>query len=174
MIRIVIGTESELKLRAAEKAVARLGIEAVILGVNVASGVPNQPFGHDQALDGARTRARRVQDLTEPDDYVVGIENGLVHVGKHTFDVGYIVVVTPENVAHHYSTAGVIVPPEIVEAAIAAGLDKTVGSLEAERSGSDPADPHKVWSKGRTDRETLLADALYAILLTATAPEGES
>lgn len=171
MIRIVVGSTSILKVRAVELAIERVGVDAKVIGVDADSGVPPQPYGREQTVEGAINRARAALKACAEGDYAVGIENGLVPSGPDVVDVAYVVVFVPSGHRLVRRSVGVPAPPEIVEAALAAKQSRTAGALEAARSGSDPADPHRVWSKGTTDRETVLVNVLYSALLSATVHE---
>lgn len=175
MIRIVVASDSALKIGAVERAIARVCVDADVIGLRVASGVPAQPYGREETLAGASNRARAAQDLCQPDDFVVGIENGLVPHGDAVLDVAYVVVYTPSGRRIERKSIGIRVPPELVEAVLACGQARTAGDLEAERSGSDPVDPHRVWSQGVTDRESILVNVLTQALAAAVIrEEGES
>lgn len=172
MIRVVVGSRSPIKLEAVRKAVEALGLEAEIVGADCASGVPPQPYGREQTIEGAANRARQVTGV-RGDVYAVGIENGLVPCGAgRVEDVAYVAVYAPSGRRFIRRSAGVPVPPPLVEAVLKGGQLVTAGALEAELSGCDPADPHVVWSGGKRRREEILALAAYAALLPATLSEG--
>ena len=56
--RVVVGSMNPVKIAAVRAVVARLDPNAVVLGSNVDSGVPSQPFGDLETQQGAETRAR--------------------------------------------------------------------------------------------------------------------
>jgi inosine/xanthosine triphosphatase len=173
MIRIVVGSKSDLKVRAVQHAIDRIGLEAEVVGVQTSSGVPEQPYGREQTVEGATNRARAAYDSGTGGCYAVGIENGIVPAvsHEHALDLAYIVIIDPSGRRIVRKSIGVVVPTDLVEASLASKQTQTAGALEAMRSGCDPADPHRVWSKGATDRETILANALYNALLSATINE---
>jgi|GEM_PF-1477991 len=171
MIRIVVGSRSPLKIAAVKAAVDSLGLAAEILGIETDSRVPPQPFGLVETKNGALARAIAAHDM-DGGAYAVGIENGLLKEDGATRDAACVAVLTPSVDLFHALSDGVLVPEELVRAAWASGQAVTAGALEAARSGCDPADPHRVWSGGKTDRATLLADAVREALLAATRTEG--
>lgn len=171
-IRIIVGSKSALKIEAVKAAVRALALRAEVIGVEAASCAAPQPFGIEETQNGALARALAAQD-DDHEAYAIGIENGLVPRGGTTYDIACVDILTPSIELHRVRSRGVPVPPELVEASWASGQRKTAGALEAERSGCDPADPHRVWSGGKTDRATLLADAVREALLAATRTEGE-
>ncbi len=170
MIRIAIGSESPLKMEAVREAVTALGLEAVVVSVVTVSGVPPQPYERLQTLSGASHRAEQAR-AKYPNDLCIGIENGLVPYGSWVGDVAYVVVITSDGKRFVRHSKAVPVPTELVRMSLASDQKITAGALEAERSGCDPQDPHHVWSGGKTDRKTLLVDAVREALLAATLTE---
>lgn len=77
--RVVVGSRNPVKVAAVEAEVGRLlSCPVEVVGVEVASGVPEQPRG-PQTLEGARNRAAAAL-ASEPGtgaDYAVGVEAGL-------------------------------------------------------------------------------------------------
>jgi len=171
-IRVIVGSKSAIKVGAVEAAVAELGLEADVIGVETDSGVSPQPFGKQETLNGALARALEAQ-ASDPEAYAVGIENGLVKEKGIAHDVAYVVVLTPKIELVCLLSRAVQVPAELAQASWDSGQNKTAGALEAQRSGCDPADPHRVWSDGKTDRKTILTDAVREALLAAIRTEGE-
>ena len=171
MIRIVVGALSPIKIEAVKAAAAELGLEAEVVGIETSSGVPPQPIGAD-ALKGAFIRARSARAFVAA-DWAIGIENGLESENV-LVDVAYVVVLPPHAVGAFVRSEAVPVPQELLDAVVAAKQRVTAGELEARRSGSDPADPHRVWSGGKTDRKTLLAAAIREALLAAIRTRGET
>ena len=171
MIRIIVGSDSVLKVRAVQLAIERVGLEAEIVGVKSKSGVPEQPYGREQTVVGATNRAKEVFSAGKGPFYAVGIENGLVPFNDRDEDIAYVLVIAPSGRRVLRRSIGIPVPPELVRAALDSKQSRTAGALEAERSGCSPADPHRVWSDGTTDRETILVNVLYSALLAATVHE---
>lgn len=80
-MKIVLGTTSDLKIRAAKEAFKILGINPEIITVKSESGVANQPFGLDQILTGAKNRAKNALQLHLA-DLGIGIENGIIKIDQ--------------------------------------------------------------------------------------------
>lgn len=79
-MRVAVGSLNSIKIDAVSDAVARaLGMDVQVEPVRADSGVPEQPWGDQQTLAGAATRARASRDLTAA-DVGVGIEAGLVEL----------------------------------------------------------------------------------------------
>jgi inosine/xanthosine triphosphatase len=75
--RVAVGSTNPVKVGAARAAIGRLAEGVEVTGVSVASGVPDQPWGDEETIRGAMTRARAARDTTGA-DIGVGIEGGVV------------------------------------------------------------------------------------------------
>ncbi len=77
---VIVGSANPVKVAAVSAVLGRLAPEASVRGVAVDSGVPAQPWGDEQTIQGARTRARHV--LRDPTvDLAIGLEGGVVDMG---------------------------------------------------------------------------------------------
>jgi inosine/xanthosine triphosphatase len=77
--RVAVGSVNEPKLAAVRSALGVYAPDATVEGVNVASGVPEQPVGFEEIIRGARNRAAgAVKELSS--DLGIGIEDGLVPI----------------------------------------------------------------------------------------------
>jgi inosine/xanthosine triphosphatase len=75
--RVAVGSTNPVKVAAARAVLARVAPDAEVLGVAVASGVPDQPWGDDETRRGAAARARGAR-LALDADLGVGFEGGVV------------------------------------------------------------------------------------------------
>ncbi len=90
---IAVGSTNPAKLRAAKLAVTKLFPKAKIVGVNVKSGVSDQPMSDEESIKGAINRARRALSEVERAVYGIGMEGGINKIGSRWFDCGWIAVV---------------------------------------------------------------------------------
>jgi inosine/xanthosine triphosphatase len=75
--RVTVGTTNPVKIAAVRAILARVAPSALVSGLAVPSGVPDQPWGDDETIAGARNRARAV--LAETDaELAIGLEGGVV------------------------------------------------------------------------------------------------
>jgi inosine/xanthosine triphosphatase len=75
--RVVVGSTNPVKIGAARAVLQRLAPEVEVAGCSVPSGVPDQPWGDDETIRGALTRARGAC-ATDGAELGIGIEGGLV------------------------------------------------------------------------------------------------
>lgn len=74
---VAVGSRNPVKVAAVRAVLARVAPAARIEGVDVASGVPDQPWGDDETIRGARTRARAARAALDA-DLAIGLEGGVV------------------------------------------------------------------------------------------------
>lgn len=77
MQRVAVGSTNPVKIGAARAVLERLVPQVIVEGVVVESGVPDQPWGDDETIRGALTRARAARDAVDA-DLGVGIEGGVI------------------------------------------------------------------------------------------------
>ncbi len=97
MKKIIVGSQSPIKLEAVRETVLELGILVDVVGVNVSSGVNVQPYGYDEIMRGAQNRAAVALGVHGDQDTAatIGIENGVVERGNKYFDVAAIEYLSP-------------------------------------------------------------------------------
>jgi len=79
-LRLVrVGSTNALKLQGVRAALAAFSRDVTIEGIDVESGVSDQPLGFEEILEGARNRAERAKRGGEC-DLGIGYEDGLVAI----------------------------------------------------------------------------------------------
>jgi inosine/xanthosine triphosphatase len=142
-MKVVVGSLSEIKLAAVREA---LGDKAEVEGVDVESGVPPQPVGAAQTLEGARNRAREALKLRPDADMAIGIENGMFEVDDDQWvDVAMLVMLSP-------ATEAVSLTDSLP---IPADFEKGPNG-----EWSVHKDPHSIVTGGKRSRKDFLCDAL--------------
>jgi inosine/xanthosine triphosphatase len=76
---VVVGSTNPVKIGAVASVLSRIAPLAVVFGLAARSGVPDQPWGDEQTIQGARARA--LFALAESDaELAVGLEGGVVEL----------------------------------------------------------------------------------------------
>ena len=105
----------------------------------------------------------------------IGIENGIVLGADGLwYDIAAVCVLSPSGISFTAWSAAVPFPELAVNEAlkdITGGT--TVGSVIAEATGCDPADPHRELTNGAVTRSSLLAQAL-SIAFGALIKDGDA
>jgi inosine/xanthosine triphosphatase len=121
--RVLVGSRNEPKLTAVRSALSAYAPEVDVEGVEVASGVPDQPVGFDEIVRGARNRARAAR-ASGACDLGVGIEDGLVSLpigdggspDEH-LNIGCAAVSDGKRTSIGFSSAFAY-PPDVTEVAV--------------------------------------------------------
>jgi len=129
-LRVRVGTDNPVKVRAVRRVMAGLSLRARVQGVRVRTDVPEQPFG-DEALTGAVNRAKAAIGTG---DFGMGIEAGLVWspMISDYFDVQYAAIVDRAGHVTVGHGPGFTYPARILES-VKAG--RTVGKAMARLTG---------------------------------------
>jgi inosine/xanthosine triphosphatase len=77
--RIIVGSKNPVKIAAVASVLGRIVPGATVSGLSVRSGVSDQPWGDDETISGARSRALAVLAQTDA-DLAVGLEGGVVEL----------------------------------------------------------------------------------------------
>jgi inosine/xanthosine triphosphatase len=112
---VTVGSKNPVKLKATKKVLEKIYPEVIVEAVDAESGVPDQPFGLDQTIEGAINRAKYA--YTADIDLSVGIESGLMetpHSLTGYLDLQWCAIYDGERVTLGVS-AGFEYPPLVVE-----------------------------------------------------------
>jgi inosine/xanthosine triphosphatase len=142
--RVRVGSLNAPKIGAVRGAFAAFGSEPECRGVEVESGVPEQPVGFDEIVAGARNRAAAAY-ASGPCDLAVGIEDGLIEVaamGPGSLNIGCAVVTDGSHDSPALSSAFPY-PPECAQPALAdrEPIGALFDRLWRERRGGEATDP---------------------------------
>lgn len=140
--------------------VRSLGPHDKVIGLNVESGIPNQPYGLEEIEKGARNRARSAFELTVC-DRAIGIESGLIFTGSCFQDLAVVASFDGRHFKLAYSDTTTI--PEcytdLARSSLADSRSITFGKLLAmEHTNFSDDDWHKTLTG--TSRYELISRAL--------------
>ncbi len=89
-MRVVVGSKNPVKVGAVQEAFRRYFPDCEVSGVEVKSGVNEQPMSEVETVMGARNRARRCIGNA---NYGVGIEGGVCEIEGKMFECAWVCVV---------------------------------------------------------------------------------
>lgn len=165
-MKIVLASESKVKIAAVQRAFADTTIE--LIAVNVPSGVSEQPM-NDETLTGAYNRLAAAKAKEPGADLYIAIENGLFEEEGNFMDRPVVALSNDHARPLVTKGEGVRFPAEAVEEARQRGFDTTtVGKIMAQKGWVfDHADPHKdLIGKSRS---TILAETMLIARANMTA-----
>jgi inosine/xanthosine triphosphatase len=115
-MKVAVGSENPVKIEATKLAFQAIWPEISweVVGVNVSSGVADQPMSDEESIKGATNRSKAAIEAVGA-DYGVGPEGGIQKIGKYYFDCGWIVVINKSGEKGIGSTVKIIVPSKIMK-----------------------------------------------------------
>jgi inosine/xanthosine triphosphatase len=111
---VVVGSLNPVKVAAVRAVVHRVYPDAVVSGVDAASGVPAQPIGDDETRRGAETRARAALALTSA-TLAIGLEGGVVIEAGGMRTCAWAVAVSRDGRAGVGGSLAMPLPPQVAE-----------------------------------------------------------
>lgn len=168
-VRVRVGSRNPVKVEAARRVLESLFDASEVVGVDVESGVPDQPAEED-AWKGALRRAREARGDA---DLGVGIEAGLVRPpgGAVPFDVQYCAVVDRGGRVTVGSGPGFVHPPRVLDRVVAG---ETVGAAMETLTGVADIGRKEgaigYLTEGRMDRRELTEIAVFMAMVPRMRP----
>jgi len=167
-MKVVVATESALKIRAVAVALSRFDINISILPCKADSGVGEQPYGTKEMEAGARGRVEHAMKLQPKGHFYIGIENGLVCQDGRWYDPACVFILDATGGESLAFSAFFPIPEWIVKIVQEEGTE--LGEVIKELAGGGEKDPMKYLSKGKVMREELLTQALCCALAQILFP----
>lgn len=162
-MKIIVGSQSQVKIEAVRGALKKRGIQAEVVGVKAKSNVAEQPMD-DETLHGARNRAEHARTLVADGDLYLAIENGIFTEGERFFDKAVVLAMAKDGTETWAFSDGVEFPKAAVEEARKRGFaTTTVGQVMAEQGiVATHDDPHL--SLIGKSRSAILEETVSALL----------
>lgn len=163
---VAVGSANPVKLAATRVVLAWAAPAATITPTTVPSGVPDQPFGDEQTITGARNRARAAREALDA-DLGVGLEGGVVD-GPHGMRSNAWCVVVHRDGREGVGGSLAMPLPDAVARMVREGteLGYAMDALVAERGTKHGKGAVGILTAGRIDRQ-----GAYEVLVTyAMAP----
>lgn len=114
-MKVVVGSKNAAKMSAVENGCKAYWPDIEMLGVDVASGVRDQPIGLDETVQGAVNRAKAAFAAAEAVDLAFGLEGGVMEIAGRMVLFGVAAVFDGKEVAAA-QTGGVPLPDTWAEA----------------------------------------------------------
>jgi inosine/xanthosine triphosphatase len=117
MKKLVVASTNPIKIESARLGFARMFPDEkfTISGVSAASGVPDQPMGEEETLEGAENRADNVSKMSKDADYWIGIEGGLKETARGMEAFAWIVVKSKKGTVGRGRTGSFFIPEKVVK-----------------------------------------------------------
>ena len=136
--RVAVGSTNPVKIGAVRAVLERVRAGVTVEGISVSSDVPDQPWGDEETIRGARTRAERALAATGA-DLAVGLEGGLVEQSDGSLHTcAWAVAVDRDGRVATGGSLAMPLPPSVA-AAVREGLelghamDRVTGGVDTKR-----------------------------------------
>lgn len=167
-LKIVVGSENPVKIRAVENVMKKILRDFVVEGVGVPSGVNEQPYG-EMTITGAINRAKAA---LPHGDLGVGIEAGVFDYGEGLYDVQYCAVIDKSGWITLGHGSGFMYPPPVTRL-IKKGrsVSEAFAELYGERDIGKREGAIGFLTAGVLTREQLTEQAVLAAMVPRIKPE---
>jgi inosine/xanthosine triphosphatase len=169
-VLVAVGSTNPVKVGSVEVVVRHWHPGADVRGIAVASGVPDQPWGDDETVRGARARAIAAREALDA-DVGVGIEGGVIDAGDEVRSCAWAVIALRDG--RTYLGGSLSMPlPTAVGALVRGGteLGHAMDAISGDSGTKHGAGAVGILTNGLIDRqrayETIVAYA-FAPLLAA-------
>lgn len=178
-MKIAVGSLNPTKVEAVRHIVGQAFDDVEVVGINVASGVSEQPIGEEETRTGALNRARAALEAAQA-DMGLGLEGGVIFSSQGAFTMGWVAIVDKAGRVGLSQSPWLQLPPAVADA-IRAGqeLGPVMDMLTGQQNTKQHGGAVGILTKGLFDRQAAwelsvacaLAPFLHADLYAASRPE---
>ena len=172
MSKVVVGSKNPTKINAVKRAFEKVFPDKkwTIIGVDVSSGVSNQPKTAGEAIRGATNRATNALEV-EKADYGVGIEGGMQNIEGVWFETGWVVVQDIQGIKGVGSSIHMRVPAALIKL-IEEGheLGSATDEVFKRKNSKKQEGFFGLMSNGNVSRTSAYADAVISALTSFLHP----
>jgi inosine/xanthosine triphosphatase len=118
---IAVGSQNRIKVDAVRTSLKHINPEAIIKDVLVKTNIPSQPWGDDQIIHGAITRAKLALEIAKA-DLGIGLESGVIHNSFGYFTNAWCAICDSKGQISVGGGFSVELPPQVVDE-LKAGAD---------------------------------------------------
>ena len=140
-MKVLIGTKNPSKIEGAKKAFDKFFKDVEMIGIDVSSNVPDQPFNGD-VLKGAKNRVQEIKQYASENsveaDYYIAIEAGIVDYFDSYINFNISVIEDKNGLQSIGASQGFQIPngliPEIRQIGLGKEMDKIFSGTELGKS----------------------------------------
>jgi inosine/xanthosine triphosphatase len=167
---VAVGSTNPVKVGAACAVIARVAPTARVESVEVSSTVRDQPWGDEETIRGARSRARAARRALDA-DFGIGIEGGVVEDEQGLRTCAWAVVVGPDDREGTGGSLAVPLPPAVAELVrdgleLGDAMDRVAGTQDVKRGQGAVG----LLTAGLIDRQRAYESLLTYALVPFLAP----
>jgi inosine/xanthosine triphosphatase len=183
-MKVVVGSKNPVKISAVEEGFRRYFPSALVVGVDVASGVGAQPMSEKETMNGARQRAYAALESDPTAEYGVGLEGGVTELdptspnwsgtrgGKgRLFECAWACIVDRKGVEGLAGGLYFELPPKIAQKIKAGGeLGPVMDELTGQTNVKQGSGAIGILTKGELDRTQAYVQIVLSALIKFVNP----
>ena len=169
---IYVSSHNDQKLQAAWNNNIKIHQHIIVKGINVNSGIPNQPLGINETKLGSLNRLNDMKKYLENNniiyDFLFSYENGIMKNSDINSDINSdkyfdICCLTQQNFGSEYINFGlskdiVIIPKELVDKCVEFKQQKTIGEIIQEEIGIPKDSFHEFFNNEKYTRVDIMSE----------------
>ena len=171
-MRIIVGSKNPVKVGSVEKAFQKYWPQVEVLGIEVKSGVSEQPMSEQETMKGSRQRAILALKSDKTADYGVGLEGGVTEVEGKMFECAWACVVNRDQAEGIAGGLYFELPNKVAEKIRAGGeLGPVMDAMTGENNVKQKMGAIGLFTKGQLDRKTAYVQIVLSAMIKFVSPE---
>jgi inosine/xanthosine triphosphatase len=114
MMKIAVGSQNPVKIEAVKRAFKKAFGQCEVRGISVSSDISDMPMNFEEAIKGAKNRAKKAIEKLKA-DFGVGLEGGFEKTKMGTFLSGIVAIVDKKGRWGLGKGQGILMPEKIIK-----------------------------------------------------------
>ncbi len=172
---ILVGSKNPVKIESVKEAFQNYFHDIEVRGIDVSSGVPDQPINNDTFL-GAKNRADALYQLNNNSslsaDFMVGIEGGIMKIYDNWFSLGCICIINKDGKLSFGTSSHFPLPEQIVDELLKGiELGKVIDNLTNQSNSKQKNGAIGFLTKNVVTRRDLYTQGIITALILFLNPD---
>jgi len=172
---ILVGSKNPVKIESVNDAFQHYFPAIIVKGIDVNSGVPDQPVNSDTFL-GAKNRADALRELNKTSelkaDFMVGIEGGIMNICGTWFSFGCICIINKDGKSSFGTSSHFPLPGQIIDELLrGVELGKVIDNLTNQSNSKQKTGAIGFLTKNIITRRDLYTQGIITALIPFLHPE---
>lgn len=168
-MKILVGSKNPVKISSAKEAFEKFFGNVEALGINVPSGVPDQPVNGD-TFKGARNRALKLKEINNKKnlnaEFFVGIEGGISNQYGIWFAFGGMCIIDIEGNEAYGTSPQFELPEQIINSLLnGKELGLIMDEIQSDENTKQKGGAISYFTKGVMNRKELYISGLITALI---------
>lgn len=171
-MKVIVGSKNPVKVGSVEEAFKKYWPETETQGIEVKSGVSEQPMSEQETMKGARQRAILALKSDKTAEYGVGLEGGVTEVEGKMFECAWACVVNRNGVEGIAGGLYFELPSKVAEKIRQGGeLGPVMDAMTGEDNVKQKMGAIGLFTKGQLDRKTAYVQIVLSAMIKFVSPE---